>query len=69
MGEPLLNSLYLRQGRLIESGRDSEVVVSDAFAEAHGFSPGDKLHATINGKRKALTIVGVALTRRSIYCR
>ena len=62
VGEPLLNSLYLRQGRLIEPGRDNEVVVSDAFAEAHGFSPGDKLHATINGKRKALIIVGVALT-------
>lgn len=62
VGEPLLNSLYLRQGRLIEPGRDNEVVVSDAFAEAHGFSPGDKLYATINGKRKALTIVGVALT-------
>lgn len=62
VGEPLLNSLYLRQGRLIESRRDNEVVVSDAFAEAHGFLPGDRLHATINGKRKALTIVGVALT-------
>ncbi len=62
VGEPLLNSLYLRQGRLIESGRDNEVVVSDAFAEAHGFSPGDKLYATINGKRKSLIIVGVALT-------
>ena len=62
VGEPLLNSLYLRQGRLVESGRDNEVVVSDAFAEAHGFLPGDKLHATINGKRKALIIVGIALT-------
>jgi putative ABC transport system permease protein len=61
-GEPLLNGLYLRQGRFIEAGRDNEVVVSDAFAEAHGFSPGDRLHATINGKRKALTIVGIALT-------
>lgn len=66
-GEPLLNSLYLRKGRLVEAGHDNEVVVSDAFARAHGFLPGDKLRVTINGRRKALTIVGIALTPEYIY--
>ena len=37
-GRPVLNRLYLRNGRLPEPGRDNEVVVSEAFAEAHGFS-------------------------------
>lgn len=66
-GEPLLNKLHLRQGRLVAPGRDDEVVISEAFAEAHGFLPGDKLNAIINGKRKALTIVGTALSPEYIY--
>ena len=58
-GDPLLNRIYLRSGRLVEAGRDDEVVISEAFAEAHGFQPGDKLHIIIRGKRKLLRIVGI----------
>jgi putative ABC transport system permease protein len=61
-GEPPLNRLYLRQGRLPESGRDDEVVVSEAFAEAHRFVPGSSFGAVINGRWKTLTVVGVALS-------
>jgi putative ABC transport system permease protein len=57
-GEPLLNRLYLRAGRLPEAGREDEVVVSQDFAEAHGFQPGDRLHIILKGKRKQLRIVG-----------
>lgn len=57
-GEPLLNNLYLRSGRLVEAGRSDEVIISEPFAEAHGFKPGDKLHVIIRGKRKQLRIVG-----------
>jgi putative ABC transport system permease protein len=67
VGEPLLNRLYLRQGRYPESGRDDEVLVSEAFIEAHGLTPGDRLKAIINGKRKTFTIVGVALSPEFIY--
>ncbi|MDH3638245.1 MAG: ABC transporter permease [Gammaproteobacteria bacterium] len=63
----LLNQVYLRQGRLLEPGRDNEVLVSEEFAHAHRLRPGDKLHATINGRRKALTIVGLALSPEYIY--
>ena len=66
-GEPLLNKLYLRRGRLIESGRDDEVVISEAFAKAHGFVPGDTLGAIINGRRENLNIVGIALSPEYIY--
>jgi len=58
-GDPLLNRIYLRSGRLVEAGRDDEVIISEAFAEAHGFQPGDKLHIIIRGKRKLLRIVGI----------
>ncbi|MEQ8787808.1 MAG: FtsX-like permease family protein [Pirellulaceae bacterium] len=59
-GEP--NALHLRRGRYIEPGRAGEVLVNEAFAEAHGFEPGDHVVAVINGRKQRLTIVGVALS-------
>jgi putative ABC transport system permease protein len=66
-GGPLLNRLYLRQGRLPGPFRENEVVIGESFAEAHHFKPGDKLGVIINGKRKNLTIVGIALSPEHIY--
>ncbi len=63
----LLNQIYLREGRLPEPGRDNEIVLSEEFVQAHKLKPGDKISATINGRRKALTIVGVALSPEFIY--
>ena len=65
--EPLLNGVFLRTGRLPESGRDDEVVAHESFTEAHGFEPGDRLHVVINGRRKRFTIVGVALAPEHVY--
>ena len=65
--EPLLNGLYLKQGRSVAAGRDDEVVASDAFAMAHRLNPGDRIGAVINGKRKSLRIVGVGLTPEYVY--
>jgi putative ABC transport system permease protein len=63
----LLNQVYLRGGRLFEPGRDSEVLLSEEFANAHGLRAGDSLHATINGRRKSLTVVGLAMSPEYIY--
>jgi putative ABC transport system permease protein len=63
----LLNQIYLREGRLPEPGRDNEIVLSEEFVQAHKLQPGDKIRATINGRRKALTIVGTALSPEYIY--
>jgi len=63
----LLNQIYMRKGRLLEPGRDNEVVLSEEFANAHDLQPGDKLRATINGRRKTLTVVGHALSPEYIY--
>jgi len=63
----LLNQIVLRQGRLPEPGRDNEVLLSEEFADAHGLQAGDKLRATINGRRKTLTVVGYALSPEYIY--
>ncbi len=62
-----LNTLYLRSGRFTTPGRSDEVVISEAFAEAHTFSPGDALFIVVNGRRKALHIVGIALSPAYIY--
>ena len=64
---PELNALHLRRGRLVEAGRDDEVLVNDTFAGEHGLQPGDSLTATINGRRKQLTIVGIAMSPEYMY--
>ncbi len=61
-GAPLLDRLYLRQGRLPEPVRDNEVAVSEAFAQAHRFVPGSSFGAVINGRWKTLTVTGIALS-------
>lgn len=62
-----LNLLYLRSGRLPEPGSRDEVVVSEAFAQAHGFRPGNTLDATIYGARERLRIVGIALSPEFVF--
>lgn len=66
-GKPQLNGLYMRRGRMVEPYSSDEVVVSDTFADAHHLQPGDHLTAIINGKRKALRIVGVAVSPEYVY--
>ncbi|MBM4180577.1 MAG: ABC transporter permease [Betaproteobacteria bacterium] len=66
-GQPLLNTLHLKRGRWLTPYSGDEVIVSDTFADAHGLHPGDRIHAVIHGKRKALTLVGVALSPEYVY--
>ncbi len=66
-GGSLLNTTYLRSGRMIDPSRADEVLVSEAFAEAHRFEPGAEIAAIINGRLQELTIVGVALSPEHIY--
>jgi putative ABC transport system permease protein len=60
--QPALNRLYVRQGRLVRPGREDEVVLNEPFADAHSLRPGDRLTAIISGRRRALTVVGIALS-------
>lgn len=66
-GAPLLNGLYLRQGRLPDPLHDEEIVVNEAFAKAHGFGPGSTLKAILDGRKKTFRIVGIALSPEFIY--
>ncbi len=62
-----LNLLYLRRGRFPEIGRANEVIIGEAFAEAHRFQPGNEIDATIYGARQRLKIVGIALTPEYVF--
>ena len=66
-GKPPLNDLHLRSGRWMEPGHGSEVLISEAFAEAHERNPGDTVQAILNGRKKELTIVGTAITPEYIF--
>jgi putative ABC transport system permease protein len=65
--EPMLNDLHVRSGRWIGPGRDDEVLISERFAEANGLSTGDTVSAILNGRRRTLDIVGIALSPEFIY--
>jgi putative ABC transport system permease protein len=60
------NAIVLRSGRLPRVGSD-EIVISENLASAHNFRPGNTLDATINGRKRKLTIVGIALSPEFIY--
>lgn len=66
-GEPLLNRPYMRVGRLPETGSPDEVVIGESFAIAHQFELGDRFSVILNGRKRTLTIVGIALSPEFIY--
>lgn len=64
---PMLNDLYLKEGRYIEPGHTNEVLASAAFASANQLKPGSTISAVINGRWQKLQIVGVALSPEYVY--
>ena len=66
-GRPAVNDVFLVSGRFPAAGRDDEVLASETFAEANELNPGDTLAALINGRRRELRIVGLALSPEYIY--
>jgi putative ABC transport system permease protein len=66
-GQPVLNRLHLRLGRLPEPHSAEEVVLSESFAAAHGFAPGSRFSAILNGRKRSLVVVGTALSPEFIY--
>jgi len=63
----LLNAPMLREGRMPDPLHADEVLVAEAFAQAHHFALGDHVYATIKGRRQRLTMVGTALSPEFIY--
>lgn len=57
-----LNQLYIRRGRMIESGAALEALVDEGFAAARHLGPGDEVTVLLNGIRQRLKIVGIGLS-------
>jgi putative ABC transport system permease protein len=66
-GTPALNRIHLKAGRLVAPGRDDEIVLGEAFAEAHQIEPGAELTVIVNGRRKVLRVVGTGLAPDTVF--
>ncbi|HEX2734566.1 MAG TPA: FtsX-like permease family protein [Polyangiaceae bacterium] len=60
--ELAINALSIRSGRMPAPGQSSEVVVLQAFAEAHGLVLGQTIPAVLGGKLRQLRVVGTVLS-------
>jgi putative ABC transport system permease protein len=66
-GEPVLNRVHLRVGRMASAHAPDEVVVSAGFAAANELAVGDSLGAVLEGRWKRLRIVGIAMSPEFVY--
>jgi putative ABC transport system permease protein len=60
-----VNRLVLQRGRGLDA--DDEAIVGAAFASARGLAPGDTIALTIEGERRELRIVGIAISAEFAY--
>ncbi len=66
-GQPATNALHVVEGELPARGHEDDVALLQAFADAHGLHPGNRLPAVIHGKLRQLRIVGVVLSPEFVY--
>ncbi|MFG0283504.1 MAG: ABC transporter permease [Phycisphaerales bacterium JB039] len=60
-----INDIVLRRGRLPRA--DDEAIISAAFADARTLAPGDAIALILEGARRELRIVGVAISSEFAY--
>ncbi len=65
-GRPAVNDVFLVSVAGSRPARD-EVLLSASFAQAHGLTPGDRITALINGRRRVLRIAGLGLSAEFVY--
>ncbi len=64
----LLNRLYVRSGRLPLGGAThGEILVSEAFADAHALKPGQPIAAVLNGRKKTFHLSGIGLSPEFVF--
>lgn len=62
-----INKIYLREGRMPDKHQQTEVLVSEAFAQPHDLHAGDIMQIIVNGRKQTVHIVGIALSPEFIY--
>ena len=66
-GDPALNRIVLRRGRLPVQGREDEAILGERFAQAHGIALGGTVSVLMEGRKREVTVVGIALSPEFIY--
>lgn len=66
-GEPAVNRLHLRTGRLPLPERRDEVAVLESFAVAHGMQPGSRFDAVMSGRKRTLNVTAIVLSPEYVY--
>ena len=64
---PHINRVLVQRGNYFTATRHDEVLINEAFAEAHGLSPGDKLTLILNNRLQELAVVGTVVSPEFIY--
>lgn len=67
VGRPLLNDIVIRKGRYVDPRALDEVIISEKFANARNFEPGDSIRAIINGRSREFEVVGIAISPEHAY--
>lgn len=62
-----LNRVDLRQGRLLEPGRNDEILLLAGFALARGIEPGHRLPIVLNGRRREMRVVGLVASPEYVF--
>ena len=62
-----VDDIHVREGRYVQPGRASEVLVSENFFQANALELGDTIRAVLNGIRRELVIVGSAISPAHSY--
>lgn len=63
----VINDVVLTAGRWLSGDSKNEVIVSQEFAKHRDLRPGDVLHLIMDGQRKGLRIVGIAISAEFVY--
>jgi putative ABC transport system permease protein len=66
-GQPLLNRLHLVAGRWIEPGRDDEIIINAAFAQARAIRLGEAIDVVLNGRLQSFQVAGFALSPEFVF--
>jgi putative ABC transport system permease protein len=62
-----INGVCLVRGAGFSDDRNEEIILSEAFAQAHGLDPGDRVELILNRKRQSFVIAGTAISPEYTY--
>lgn len=64
---PVINDVFLKSGTWFTAGDEKEVILNEAFAEAHDLKPGSRVRVLLLDKEHDLLVVGTAMSPEFVY--